>query len=509
MFIITIEDIDIEFNKSLLYIWIELKQLIKDNENSKIDLSQVFIRIKMRKIADKFYKNFKGSEIPVRKLGYLYDSYNSVGIMFQDGSGFAIPYFFYQQLRLKNPPDYSEIFDKNLTWLDTLSEIYEQTFSVKSELNQTDVKILRALTYYKRNALFNDFDLDDQKVFNFHLKTLSEIINTSYRWTISRINYLYDNYIVQPSFILNPFIFGLKTILVQYSSQFEDDFSYMNPITLFKLNMNINDVIRIIQLPNIQSSTDLSFPETTQIINLKEMHIFNNLSDLSEDSNQSFKVIPKFEIDKASLTRPIIEFKDSMTVKSSYVLNEEDKEFYPLLTKMSSERRISMIVRILDYLARWRSVQGSLKEASKQLRATSAEFLETCKYLFNKDIIGYFPRISRVGCNNRYGILVKDKTGQESDGLLKIYNNLLELPHSVIFLGESILFGYVVLPDNYMSSFLRYLSSLHTKYEIKYNAFVALKSWGRFSIPLPEGTTVDEFGVNFPYDVMEKLKVKA
>jgi hypothetical protein len=36
--------------------------------------------------------------------------------------------------------------------------------------------------------------------------------------------------------------------------------------------------------------------------------------------------------------------------------------------------------------------------------------------------------------------------------------------------------------------------------------FIALKSWGRFSLPLPEGTTVDEFGVNFPLNVLENLK---
>lgn len=506
---IIIEDIDIEFNKALLYIWIEVKQLLVNTKDSKSDLSQRLIKNKLRKIAIEFHDKFKNTEIPVQKIPSLLDIYNSVGIIFQDGSGFAVPYYFYQQLQLKSPPDFTDIFDRNLPWLDVLSEIYERTFSVKSELNQTDVKIIRALCYYKRNALFNDFDLEDQKVFNFHVKTLSSIIDTSYRWTIKRTNYLYDNYIVAHYFILNPFLFGLKTLLIQYDSQYENEFTYINPITLFRLNLDINEVIRIIQLPNVESSTDLSFPKLTKVTNLSEMHIFNNLSGLSEDQNESFSLVPKFELEKAPIARAIIEFKESMTVKTSHILNEEDAEIYPLLSKMTTERRISIIVRILDYLAKHKSVQGSLKKASKLLRTTPAEFLETCKFLFNKDIIGYFPRVSRIGCNNRYGILVRDQTGLESEGLRSIYNNLLELPHSIIFIGENILFGYVTLPDSYMSSFIRYLLSLNTKFEIKYNAFIALKSWGRFSIPLPEGTTVDEYGVNFPYDVMEKLKAKA
>ncbi len=65
------------------------------------------------------------------------------------------------------------------------------------------------------------------------------------------------------------------------------------------------------------------------------------------------------------------------------------------------------------------------------------------------------------------------------------------------------------MPDNYISAFIKYLNSLHSKFEVKYNSFITLKSWGRFSIPLPDGTTIDEYGVNFPSEIYEKFKVKS
>ena len=173
---------------------------------------------------------------------------------------------------------------------------------------------------------------------------------------------------------------------------------------------------------------------------------------------------------------------------------------------MSELRRNSVLIRVLNYLAQNGAVQGNLKKASKEIRVSSLEFLETCKFLFNNDIIGFFPRISRIGCNNRFGILLFDSNGSNNHILEEIYLNFLELPVSVIFKGENEIFAYVAMPDEFTVSFIKYLNSFHDKIEVKYNNFVTLKSWGRFSIPLPEGTTVDEFGVNFPVKIIKKNK---
>jgi len=33
---------------------------------------------------------------------------------------------------------------------------------------------------------------------------------------------------------------------------------------------------------------------------------------------------------------------------------------------------------------------------------------------------------------------------------------------------------------------------------LEYGRFISLKSWGRFNIQIPKGTTIDEYGINFP-----------
>ena len=90
-------------------------------------------QIQMRKIANKFYNKFKNTSIPVKKILPIFEKYQSVVIVFPEGSSFAVPYFFYQQLKLEYPPDYNEIFNEEHSWIDLLSKIYERTFSIKSK----------------------------------------------------------------------------------------------------------------------------------------------------------------------------------------------------------------------------------------------------------------------------------------------------------------------------------------------------------------------------------------
>ena len=329
-----------------------------------------------------------------------------------------------------------------------------------------------------------------------------------YRWTIERINYLNQNYILHPFFILNPYLFGLITYLITYDRKFEENCSFLDQITLFKLNLNYNENLRIIQLPNTQTfyELNLDFPVFMTIMN--EMHMFNNLSSISEDHLKLFKEIPDFEAQKADVIKPIIDFRE-YKYKDFNFLNFIEKDnfekFYQLLASMSELRINSVLVRVLNYLAQNGAVQGNLKKASKEIRDSSLEFLETCKFLINNDIIGFFPRISRIGCNNRFGILLNDHEGTNNNILEQIYLNFLELPVSVIFKGENVIFAYVAMPDEF-TSFIKYLNGFHDKIEIKYNNFITLKSWGRYSLPLPEGTTVDEFGVNFPGTIIKKNK---
>ena len=120
-----LDEVDIDFNNSLLYIYIEIREMVSRNGNKDLNTSIESSKLIMRKMADSFYEKFRNTKIPVIKPQAIYEKFNSVGIVFEDGSGFAVPYFFYQQMSTNLSLDFSDIFAKNLPWLDLLSEIFE------------------------------------------------------------------------------------------------------------------------------------------------------------------------------------------------------------------------------------------------------------------------------------------------------------------------------------------------------------------------------------------------
>jgi DNA-binding Lrp family transcriptional regulator len=474
-----------------------------DNE----EIQKEFLPIKLRKIADGFYEKFKNTPIGVKKNPFVYEKFNSVVIFFKDGSGFLIPDFFYQQSIVDPTIDYSEILSKELSWIDIVSNIFDYTSRIKTSLQISDIKILRALTFYKRSGLFNNIDYSNRRNILIQIKTLARITNLSEKWASERINYLIKSYVLHFYFILNPFLFGLNTYLLLYERKYEHESSYLDQVTLFNLKLNYSEMIRIIQLPNIQASDDLEFNFPTKTKKISEMHLFNNLSGLTNDKSSSFKKIPNFEKVKSPIVKPTIDFKQNSTKWSNDLeFNDKEENFYPILKKLSYAKRISIILRILNYLAKWGMINGNLTKTAKELRMTPVELAETCRFIFDNDMLAFFPRISRIGTSNRYGIYIEDVEGRNGALLTNAYYNLLELPQSCVFLGNNFIFAYITMPDNFITPFFRYITSLQEKLIVKYGMFIALKSWGRFSLPLPEGTTVDEFGVNFPLNVLENLK---
>ena len=43
-------------------------------------------------------------------------------------------------------------------------------------------------------------------------------------------------------------------------------------------------------------------------------------------------------------------------------------------------------------------------------------------------------------------------------------------------------------------------------FEIKFSSFNFLSNWLKYSIQLPERTTIDEFGIYFPFNVSDSIK---
>ena len=69
-----------------------------------------------------------------------------------------IHHFFYQQIQIKPELDYSELFKKECSWIDLISDICKFTSKITNKLTLVDVKILRVITQYKRYSLFKKID---------------------------------------------------------------------------------------------------------------------------------------------------------------------------------------------------------------------------------------------------------------------------------------------------------------------------------------------------------------
>lgn len=448
-----------------------------------------------------FYNSFENTPITVKYEKARFDATHSVLILVNDNPRMAIPNWFYKQASLPDPPNYDRVFEKNLNWIDILSYLYEESFTRRYKLVPIDIKILKALTYYKRTPLFKDLTDKGFRNFLFKNSTLAHIVRTSEKWVQTRLEYLRKFQVIQSNFIINPFVFGLNTFVLKYSQEFDHLVKHLEQYTLLKLILsNQQDIVRVFQLPNVLAEDDLvkinPFPEYP--IEISEINFFNNLSGLTHETETSFTKIPNFDSIKAPLKRPTIEFKKENhrdwydNVKS---LNDSQ---YISLSRLKTESRLDSVVKVLRYLAKEGIPHVNFKTSAEIAKIHANHFREAFRFLINHDIIGFFPRLLYIGCPIRYGMYVRCK---QKELLNSIYLNILELPHSMLYRGENLLVAYVALPENWVSRFMRYITNLQMDPEVElvYGIIVAFKSWGRYSIPIPKGIEIDEFGVRYPF----------
>ena len=308
--IISIEEIDLEFRDSLHFIWIEIKNLV-NSTNFDLDSNSLneLHTSKNKKIALDFYNKFKNTHIPIQKIPRWFDSFGTVVILFKDGSGFTIPYFFYQQVKTNSNLDFTDIFNKECSWTDLLSNIFDFTGKIDAKISFADVKILRAFTQYKRSGLFKKLEYSNRNNILIHMKNLSFITGLSEKWVAERFHYLLNNYILVPQYILNPFLFGLSTYLVIYEKSYDTKCLFLDPLTLFNLKIDFDNIVRIIQLPSIDSTEDLNFDFPIIVKKIDDMRIYMNLSGLSSKSNQNFNKLPNFVSINVPISKATINFK--------------------------------------------------------------------------------------------------------------------------------------------------------------------------------------------------------
>ena len=288
---------------------------------------------------------------------------------------------------------------------------------------------------------------------------------------------------------------GLKTIILIYDKKYDSQLTYLDPFSLFYLKINFNEIVRVVQL-NAGLKDGLKFDFPVKITEINSIHFSLDISGLSPRLEDNFINVPNFN--EITDTRALIEFNDRPNDILKYFLEKLDGDTnYPYLNKLSPERRKSSFFSIVNYLAKYGILQRDFANAAKELNLPTFELIDIFRFMIKNDILAFFPRITYVGIGNRYGLIITD-SGDNTSTMDLLYHNLLKIPLCVCFMGLKTIFAYITMPDNYINPFFRHIAITQDIIDIKYSPFVSLKSWGRFSIPFPEGSSIDEFGVKFP-----------
>lgn len=101
---------------------------------------------KLKQLALKFYHTFKDTFIPVKIIKPIFKEVNSITIHVKGNTGVDLPHWFIRQLELPgNSPDFNSITTKTYNWIDTISYLYEESFTRKHPLIQVDIDVIRGI----------------------------------------------------------------------------------------------------------------------------------------------------------------------------------------------------------------------------------------------------------------------------------------------------------------------------------------------------------------------------
>ena len=489
-------EFDVLFQDSLQFIWNEISKLVKLGSFSGNKANSELHSNKMRKLALDFYNKFKDTPIPIEKNNWIFNNFDSVSISLKDGTKFLIPFFFYQHASLEMEDNFTTVFAKHVGWSILIINFMEISSKFIFQLKQADGKILSAIVHNKTNGLFNIPDSSNKAIF-IHFNNLASITGLSVKWASSRLNFLIDNLILQPLYIINPFLFGLHVYLLKYENEFDigSQISELDKFTLSKFQIDFNHLIRIIQIP-YKSKEDIIFSFPVDIKTIDEMQLSINLADVSSKTIDNFKKFPNLDSNESHNIDDIIVFKRK-SMNWSKVLTFSDQSKYSFLKSLNFIDRVSIILKVLEYLSNHNAIQQKLFiSMSNDIGISVTELMETIRFLIDYNMVAFFPKIERIGCNNKYSILITDH-GTNQDLMQKIHQNLLKLPLCISFFSKNSIFAYINIPDKFVTPFLKYIATLQDSIDISCSLLIPLKNWIRLSIPLPGIRVEEKGGVSF------------
>lgn len=506
------------FRQSLSKIWKEVLLFAKQDYNN------INIRKRLKLIANDFYSTFKDTPIPVEFVKDEYEQYDSIIIRLKLAI-LSVPLDLFENAKLDPQPDFSSIFELDITWLELLSMLFEEMIAFRFELREADIKILKTLTNYKNNLLSVSFynpktkkgTSIEKKIFPFQISSIARKTRLSSDYVAQRLNILHNNLIIRQYFFLNPFVFGVKIILIRYETTFDEKMEQYDFLTLVKQKFSTS-IVRILQLPSVQATDDLEFTFPVEKHEIQEIRYSNNLSELQSKQSNSFRKINLrylnfTSVPQLQLPQSSIRFQDNVTGNWFKILLQLERTSQPRssvkyhsLRHLTQRKRLKLALKVLNYLARYGVPITNINNAAHEAGTSEPQFLDLMNYFADHNLLSIFTRVSKIGCPVRFGVLIHNVSNESEHNLDTITNKLSILPETRNYRGKNFVFVYAAVPEAWYIDLQKFFVRLRSRTEIvlDYDLIIALDSWGRFSVPLPKDLIIDDFGVDFPIPKISK-----
>ena len=463
----------------------------------------------LKELAIDFFEYFHLSSIPVSINGYSFTYFSSISVQLET-TCFPVPDFLYAMVNSDHCPDLGSVFQLDLAYNELLIYIYENAFSIRKHLRESEVKILQFLS---NNSLKNN---------RMYLYMNSSIIAKYTRLEQSTVrkmlkNLIY-NRILQPVYVFNPWRIGYVLKIIEYPLEFEKHIQqFWAKWTILKQPQR-NTYLRVICYPSVHAEDEFVTPDFVKEYHVHKMTLYNDLTQLSKDESTSFQKVPNFGLKKTPNSH-VVSFNDSQGTEWIQYLeqNIEDLDFlqpitmYKSLKLVDRRKRLDKILKIFDYLTKHTTPRLSMEYVAEEIHLSPNETSDIFRFIIDHNIIEQFLHLKYIGCNVRLVVFIHgiDNKPIINDEKIEIFlQDILLTPYNITYISKNAIVSILALPNIWVESFLRYLNvfSLDNRYDIQWSQVLALRTIDRH-IPYYPDVFINLFGAMLPNEFKKNVEI--
>ena len=494
---------DVEFRKKLSNIWVQLLCMKFGNMDKN---TEHFV---LKELAIDFFEYFMFSPIPVSLDDYAFRNFSSISVQLEI-TCFAIPHFLYAVTNSEQYPDLRPIFQLDITYTELLIHIYENAFSIRKHLRESEIKILQFLSNYSlRNNGMHLF------MNSYVIAKYTRLDNSTIR---KMLQDLMNNRILQSVYAFNPWRLGYVLKIFEYPSEFDKYIQlFWSKWTVLKQPQK-DTYVRVIFIPSVHAEDEFVAPDFVKEYTIHKMTLYTDLTQLSKDEKTSFQKIPSFGL-KKTLNTHVLTFNDSQGTEWIQLLEQTDKNpidqqtigQYRSLKHVDKAKRLEKVLKIFDYLTKHSTPQLSLRYVASKVHLSPSDTSDIFRFIIDQNITDQVLHLKYIGCNVRLVVFIHatDERPIITNPKIQIFlQDVLVFPYNITYIGKNAIVAFLAMPTIWVESFLRYLNllTLDTSFILQWSQVLALRTLDRH-IPYYPDILISLFGAMVSKESMKDTTI--